>query len=96
MKRKPKKQRSILLRLIVLGVCAYMTVSFAQLWSALAEKKEELKLYQAEMDQMTNDIEDLRTMLEDESNDKIIEKAARERLGYIYSEEQVFIDISGN
>ena len=26
----------------------------------------------------------------------ILEKAARERLGYVYPDEQVFIDISGN
>ena len=30
------------------------------------------------------------------SNAQLIEKAARERLGYIYSDEQVFIDISGS
>ena len=43
-----------------------------------------------------NDIAELKAMLSDESNTQIIEKAARERLGYIYSDEQVFIDISGN
>jgi cell division protein FtsB len=30
------------------------------------------------------------------NNKQIIEKAARERLGYVYSDEQVFIDISGS
>lgn len=35
-------------------------------------------------------------MLEDGSKTKIIEKAARERLGYVYPDEQIFIDISGN
>ena len=43
-----------------------------------------------------NDIDELRAMLEDGSEAKIIEKAARERLGYVYPDEQVFIDISGN
>jgi len=43
-----------------------------------------------------NDIAELKAMLQDESNTQIIEKAARERLGYIYSDEQVFVDISGN
>ena len=41
------------------------------------------------------EINELKEMLKDESNKQIIEKAARERLGYIYSDEQVFIDISG-
>lgn len=96
MKQKPKKQRSIILRLIIIGVCAYITISLANLWSALAEKKSERDSYLEQKNQMEVDIKELQVMLEDESNDKIIEKAARERLGYIYSDEQIFIDISGN
>ena len=96
MKQKPKKQRSIILRLVIVGVCAYMTVSLANLWSALSDAKKERDALKEQYNQEVNDIEELRVMLEDESNDKIIEKAARERLGYIYADEQIFIDISGN
>lgn len=96
MKRKPKKQRSIILRLLVLGVCAYMTITLASLWNVLADSKKEREALKEQYNQELNDIEELRLMLADESNDKIIEKAARERLGYIYSDEQIFIDISGN
>ena len=96
MKQKPKKQKSILLRLIVLGVCAYMTVSLASLWNVLNESKKEREELKEQYNQQINDIEELRSMLESDSNDKIIENAARERLGYIYSDEQIFIDISGN
>ena len=35
-------------------------------------------------------------MLDSDSDTQLIEKAARERLGYIYADEQVFIDISGS
>ncbi len=96
MKRKPKKQRSIILRLLILGVCAYMTVTLASLWNVLNDSKKEREALKVQYNQEVNDIEQLRSMLETESNDKIIEKAARERLGYIYSDEQIFIDISGN
>ena len=96
MKRKPKKQRSIILRLLILGVCAYMTVTLASLWNVLNDSKKEREVLKEQYNQEVNDIEQLRSMLEAESNDKIIEKAARERLGYIYSDEQIFIDISGN
>ncbi len=96
MKRKPKKQKSIILRLIIIGVCAYMTLSLANLWSALSEAKQERDSLKEMYNQEVNDIEELRVMLDNESNDKIIEKAARERLGYIYADEQIFIDISGN
>ena len=96
MKRKPKKQRSIILRLLVLGVCVYMTVTLGSLWNSLSESKKERDALKEQYNQQLNDIEQLKAMLESESNDKIIEKAARERLGYIYSDEQIFIDISGN
>ena len=96
MRRKPKKQRSILLRLIVLGVCAFMTIRLASLWNdlnAIKKARDELK---EQYNQQVNDIEELKAMLESDSNDKIIENAARERLGYIYSDEQIFVDISGS
>ena len=41
-------------------------------------------------------MEELKALLEDGSKTKIIDKAARERLGYVYPDEQIFIDISGN
>ena len=96
MKRKPKKNKSIILRLFIVGVCTYMTVTLMSLWNSLNESKAELKELEAQMKQEKNDIEELRAMLNSDSDDKLIEKAARERLGYIYSNEQVFIDISGS
>lgn len=96
MRRKPKKNKSIILRLFILGVCAYMTVTLASLWNSLSESRAELNLLKEQLAEEQNDIEELRTMLQSESNEQLIEKAARERLGYIYSDEQIFIDISGS
>ncbi len=96
MGRKPKKQRSILLRLIVLGVCAFTTIKLAFLWNDLNAIKKERDELKEQYNQQVNDIEELKAMLESDSNDKIIENAARERLGYIYSDEQIFVDISGS
>jgi cell division protein FtsB len=41
-------------------------------------------------------IEELRTLLESGSKEQMIEKAARERLGYVYADEEIYVDISGN
>lgn len=95
-KTKTKPKRSLILKLLVLGVCVYMVVTVTNLWKALNEAE---KLLESEIEKslaLQNDIEELNLLLEDESNAQIIEKAARERLGYIKSDEQVFIDISGN
>ncbi len=96
MKRKTKQKRSIILKVLILGVCVYMIATLANLWTTLNSSKTQLSNLKKQYETEQNDIEQLRAMLEDESNTQIIEKAARERLGYIYSDEQVFIDISGN
>lgn len=96
MKHKTKKNKSVILRLFILGVCAYFSVTLTGLWSDLNEKRKELSQLNEQYVAEQNDIEELRSMLDSESNQQIIEKAARERLGYIYSNEQVFIDYSGS
>ncbi len=96
MKRKPKKQKSIILRLFIVGVCAYMVFTLSGLWNNLNEKKAELTLLYEQLNETENSIEELKILLESDSDKELIEKAARERLGYIYSNEQIFIDVSGN
>ncbi len=96
MKKKNRKNKSVLLRVLILGVCVYMIATLSGLWNTLNRSRKELENLKAEYAEEQNDIEELRAMLEDGSQSQIIEKAARERLGYIYPDEQVFIDISGN
>ena len=95
MKRKPKKQRSIIVRLLVLGVCAYMAITLGNLWNNLNEANKELKKLQEQKEIITVEIEEYKSLLNGDEK-KIIEKAARERLGFHYPEEQVFKDVSGS
>ena len=96
MKKKKRNNKSILLRLMILGVFVYMIATLSGLWNTLNKSRKELDALKEQYAAEQNDIEELRAMLEDGSESKIIEKAARERLGYLYPDEQVFIDISGN
>ena len=96
MKKKKRNNKSILLRLMILGVFVNMIATLSGLWNTLNKSRKELDALKEQYAAEQNDIEELRAMLEDGSESKIIEKAARERLGYIYPDEQVFIDISGN
>ncbi len=96
MKKKKHTNKSILLRVMILGVCVYMIATLSGLWNTLNKSRKELDELKEQYAAEQNDIEELRAMLEEGSESKIIEKAARERLGYIYPDEQVFIDISGN
>ena len=99
MKRKPKKQKkqkSILLRVFILFVCGYFAVTLGSLWSKLNDSVKELEKLKAQLETEENEVEELRAILNADSDTPLIEKAARERLGYIYSDEQVFVDISGD
>ena len=96
MKQKPKKNKSIILKVVILAFCVYMLSTFVNLWTTLNESQAVLDSLKLTYQNKQQSIEELKILLADESNEKIIEKAARERLGYIYSDEQVFIDISGS
>lgn len=99
MKRKPKKQKkqkSILLRVFILFVCGYFAVTLGSLWDKLNDSIKELEDLKSQLEAEENEVEELREILNADSNTPLIEKAARERLGYIYSDEQVFVDISGD
>ena len=92
-----KRQRqSIVLRILVLCVCVYMVVTLCGLWRELISDRNSLKALQAQRDEKAMQINELMNLLDSGDDTKIIEKAARERLGYVYADEQVYIDISGN
>ena len=98
MKQKPKRRRSFIIRFIALGVAAYFVVSFLSLNDDLVAAKEEL----AELEQQYNSKvlykNELQQLLDSGSREEIIEKAARDRLGYVFDGETVFKEdnYSGN
>ena len=96
MKKQNGQRKSILIRLMILGICVYMIATLAGLWQELGTSRQKLRELEQEAQATANDIEELKSILADGSEAKVIEKAARERLGYVYPDEQVFIDISGS
>lgn len=81
---------------MILGVFVYMIATLSGLWNTLNESYRQLAELEDQYAAEQNDIEELKAILAEGSESKIIEKAARERLGYVYPDEQVFIDISGS
>lgn len=96
MKQKPKRKKSVIVRLIVLGIAVYMVATLIGLGNELAESRAQLAEYEKQRDLEKIQIEELKALLDSDSHSAIIEKAARERLGYVYSDEEIYIDISGN
>ena len=96
MSRGVNKSRSIIVRLIVLFVASYMVVTLIGLFGELRENRNRLEELKATLSKEQIKIEEYKALLSEGSHADIIEKAARERLGYVYSNEEVYVDISGN
>lgn len=96
MARRKKAKKSILLRVLVFGVSVYMVATLISLWNTLSNNRATLAELQNQYRLEQLELEELKTLLSDGSQSQIIEKAARERLGYVYSDEEIYIDISGN
>ncbi len=96
MKRNGKKKSSVILRVAAVALAVYMIVSLCTLWQNLVKEQNSLAELEKVKKEKISQIDYLTSLLESGNESEIIEKAARERLGYVYSDEQVFIDISGN
>lgn len=93
---KRKHKKSIILRLLILGVSVYMIATLINLWNTLNESRNQLEKLENDYRTVELRVEELKSLLADGSQAQIIEKAARERLGYVYSDEEIYIDISGS
>ena len=96
MKPKPKRRKSVILRILVLGLAVYLIVSLTALVDDLAEVKAEYDSVNEEYNSKMLYRDEMKALIESDSYDAIIEKAARERLGYVYDDETIYIDNSGN
>ncbi|MBE6732499.1 MAG: septum formation initiator family protein [Ruminococcaceae bacterium] len=90
-----ERKKSVLWRLLIIGISVYMIATLVGLWSTLNDSRAELRELEAQLSVQQTDIDELKSLLESDSHDELVERAARERLGYVYSDEQIFIDISG-
>ncbi|MEE0841265.1 MAG: septum formation initiator family protein [Acutalibacteraceae bacterium] len=93
---KGKKNKSIILRVLVLCVALYFVFSLSSLWTDLVKGKENLEAIRGEISATDRKIGEYKELLSEGNETKIIEKAARERLGYVFEDEQVYIDVSAN
>ena len=90
-----KRKKSIPWRLLLIGISVYMIATLVGLWSTLNDSRKTLNDLEAQALVKQTEIDELKKLLDSGSHSELIERAARERLGYVYSDEEIFIDISG-
>lgn len=87
---KSRHGHSILVRLALLAFAGYLIVSMWDVHTELTEKRRELADTKATLETVTLQNEELTNLLRNGSDKDIIERAARDRLGYVYKDEIVF------
>lgn len=89
------KNKSIILRLLIVVFCAYVFFTLGQQFNELGAKKTELAGYQTAISETLSRTDEKKNTLENSTEEELMEDAARAH-GYVYPNEQVFVDISGN
>lgn len=92
---RPARKRSIILRLGIFAFAVFMVVTMGQHQAELIKKQDQLKSARQRLEATELKVQELQNLLENGQESDFIERVARERLGYVYSDEEVYTDISG-
>lgn len=94
--RRKKRKPNLLVRLFVLGFVVFTSLSLITMQLEVANKRRELEQLQRSIQQQELMNADTRRLLGDGTDLDYIERIARDKLGYVYPDEKVFIDRSGS
>lgn len=90
-----KRRKSVILRLLLLAFSVYILISLINYQVQLTNHRRDLAEKQRTLEAKNLEVSELERLLESGTESQLIERAARERLGYVYPDEQVYVDLSG-
>ena len=90
-----KRRKSVILRLLLLAISVYILISLINYQVLLTNHRRDLAEKQSTLEAKNLEVSELERLLESGTESQLIERAARERLGYVYPDEQVYVDLSG-
>lgn len=96
MAAKTKKRGSIILRVVLVLFSVWMIVYLGSLIKSFTSLQNELDLAIKRRDELALEIAEKSKLLESGDDAEFIERAAREKLSFVYANEHVYIDISGD
>ena len=95
-KKVKTTMKSYLFRFALLVFAVYLVGSCVKLQIELVDEKQELREQIEENTEIELEIERLSNLIENGDDADFIEAAARERLGYVFPDEEVYKSVSGN
>ncbi len=90
-----RRRKSIILRLTLLAFSIYTIISMSRMEMELVEARRQLTDIENQKTEQELKNQELLQLLENGSEKDFIERAARDRLGYVYADEKVYTDMSG-
>ncbi len=96
LKRKLQRGKSIIYKFAVIAFLAYGVFSIVSLNIDVAAKERELQELNDQVAVIEQQNDEALIQSELEENNDYIEKVAREKLGYAYPNERIYVDISGS
>jgi len=95
LKTKQKVQKNFLIRVALIAFGAYLAYSLVSFQVDIARKRATLNEIKQQYDEQTIENEELQRTLDTYGTNEFVERMAREKLGYAYSDEHFYVDISG-
>ncbi len=88
--------KRVVFKVSIVLLALYLVYSMISLQSQLISSRKVLAQKQEEISALKVSNEELQSLLENGSHDELVERAAREKLGFVYANEEIYEDIKGN
>ena len=90
-----KRKRRIVVIVAVVALTIYVGIMMIYITNSYREKNREIQQVQQQIDEQTVLNQEYQEMIDQGVDDEYIQKLAREKLGLVYPDERVYIDIGG-
>ena len=92
--KKFKTGKSMILAFLLTIVLIYLSVTAIETTFKISDTSEKIDIAQAQLDTITAENENTENLLINANENDIIERIARERLGYVFPDEKVYYDVN--
>lgn len=90
-----KRKRRIVVIVAVIAITIYVGISMVFITNSYREKNQEIQQVQQQIDEQTVLNQEYQELIDQGVDDEYIQKLAREKLGLVYPDERVYIDMGG-
>ncbi len=96
MARAKKGKSGLVLKIAFLAFAVYVVISFTVMQIDIAKRRDDLSLLQQQLQEQEYIKNEIADILNSGENTEYITKIAREKLGFAFPDEEVFVDPNRN